>query len=145
MPLCFVNGTFLFQSNMFFHLSFFVIFSGPRPLLPATSKSSALLKTSSLSLIKIFPHHCTPLALARPSKVSFKSSKLVSSWFLPYSINFTPLIAVIIAFSVPIIAISFSPRHHVSLPYSIADLTQICLILSFLMKTFSHNPTLHIL
>ena len=54
----------------------------PRILFSATSKSNALLKTC--------PYHCTLLAQASPSKVSFKLSKLVSSWLLLFSMILTP-------------------------------------------------------
>ena len=65
---------------------FHVIFDRPRPLLPATSKSNALLKISPLSILKTCSYHRTPLALACPFKISFKPSKLISSWLLLFSI-----------------------------------------------------------
>ena len=58
------------SSSCLFH----IIFSCPCPL-PTTSKSNTLLKVSPLSLLKTCPYHCTPLALAGPSKVSFETQK----------------------------------------------------------------------
>ena len=71
---------------------FHVIFGRPRPLVPTIPKSNALRNTSSLSLLKTYQFHRTPRALASPSKVSSKPSKLISSWLLLFSINLFPLI-----------------------------------------------------
>ena len=76
---------------------FYVIFGCPCPLLSTTSKFNALLKTSPLSLLKTCPYHCILLALASPSKVSFKPIKLISSCLL-FSIILTPFIALILLF-----------------------------------------------
>ena len=109
------------------------------PLVPSTSYSIAhALFVPPLQNLMLFPkhhhypfsktcpHHRSPLTMASPSKVLFKLSKLVSFWLLLFSIILSPHIALIIAFSVLLkIAISFFLRHHVSLPYSIANLTQL--------------------
>ena len=124
-PLHSVNGILPFQSNLI-NMLFDVIFGRSCPLLPATLKSNALLKTSPLSLLKTCSYHRSPLALASPPKVSFKPSKLMSSWPLLFSMILTLHIALIVAFSILLkIAISFFHRHHVSLPCSITDLTQL--------------------
>ena len=92
--------------------------------LPTIQKRSSqhIIVTSSQSMS--FLSH-TPLALVSLHKVSTKPSLFISSWLLLFSINVTPHIALFIAFSVLKIAISFFFKHHVSLPYSIADLTQL--------------------
>ena len=80
-PLHSVNGILPFQFNLI-DMLFRVIFGRPRPLLPATSKSNTLLKTTPLSFLKTCPYHRTPLALGNPSKVSLKPSKQVLDSFL---------------------------------------------------------------
>ena len=55
----------------------YVICSRIRPLFPTTLRSNALFSTLSLSFLKTCTYHRIPLALASPSKVSFKPSKLM--------------------------------------------------------------------
>ena len=70
------------------------------------------------------------LALASLFKDSFMPNMSLSSSLFLRSNSFTSHIARIIALPVLLkIAISFSLKHHASLPYNIADLTQ-------LLKTF---------
>ena len=72
-PLCSVCGIFIFQSNLinvFFNLPF-----PCRILFLTTSKSNALLNTSSLFLLKTCPFYS-------PSPVSFRSIKHTSYKFL---------------------------------------------------------------
>ena len=92
--------SFSVQSYQYvFPLAFSISYSVVYALFFSTSsKFNALLNTSSLSLLKTCPYHRTPLAQANPSKLSFKPSKLVSSWLL-FSINFTPHIVPILFFS----------------------------------------------
>ena len=97
---------------------------------PTPSSRHFKIKRSSQNVTIIpsqnIPYHRNPLALACPFKVSIKLSKLISSWLLLFSINLTPHIALMIAFSDHLkIAVSFSRRHHVSLPCNIADRTQL--------------------
>ena len=111
--------------NMFFHLPFTSYLVAHALFFPPL-QNSTLFSKPPLSLLKTCPYHRAPLALASSSKISFKPSKLVSSWLFFFSINITPNIALVIAFSVFLkIANSFSLGHHVSLPYSNADLTQL--------------------
>ena len=126
--LCSVNGIFFFESNligMFLHLSFLRHIRSPTPSSFRHFKIQRSSQNITIIPSQIIPYHRTPLALASSSKVSFKPSKLISTWLL-FSINLTPYIAFIVAFSVLLkIAISFSLRHHVSLPYNISYLTQL--------------------
>ena len=83
--------------------------------------------SQTITIIKTCSNHRTPLALAGPSNVSFKPN---THTFLVtfFSINLTPHIA----FSGLLkIAISFSLRHHISLPYTIADSFAILINTSF--------------
>ena len=107
-------------------------------------KSNALLSTLSLSLLKAYPYHCTPLALARPSKVWSKFSKLTTFWL--FSSNLTTHIALVMALSILLqIDISFSHGHHVSLCTALPILyNSDKSFFSSLMKTFFHQRTPHI-
>ena len=71
----------------------------------------AILLTSSLFLLKTFPYHRTPFALA--IRTSSTHSKFVISWLLLFSISLCPRIALIIAFS---LFSFFSQNCHFSFP-----------------------------
>ena len=113
MVSSFFAQSLCFQCNLFSPQSFFlpfcsssitcllhVIFGRPRPLLPTTSKSNALLYTSLLSFLKTCPYHRSLFALASLSKAFFKPSKSINSWLLLFFINLTQHSALIIAFSI---------------------------------------------
>ena len=107
---------FISFSTCFFH----VCFGLPLSQLPLTSKPS-------LSHFHFFPQNMTvpphTTCFSILSKDSFMS--INSSLFLRSS-SFTPHIAWIIALSVLLkIAISFFLKYHASLPYNIADCTQL--------------------
>ena len=113
---------FISFSTCFFH----VCFGLPLPLLPLTSNFKAFTITFSFSFLKTWLYYRILLALAILSKDSFMPNMSINSSLFLRSNNFTPHIARIIALSVlPKIAISFSLQHHASLPYNIADLTQL--------------------
>ena len=95
---------------------------------------------SSLSLPIHFQHHCLfqyiiipsnhmsipyySFAFAILSNVSFKPNIFIRSFIFFQSRKFTPHIDLTMALLVLLkIAISLYLKHHVSLPYSIADLT----------------------
>ena len=119
---------------------FHIIFSRPR-LLPATSKSNALFH----HLFKTCSYHHTPVALASPSKVSFKPSKFISSWLL-FSMILTSRIAFIMAFSFSKFPIH-SPLDLTSRSHTALQILHNSdkFFLSFLPKIFSHEVTPHIL
>ena len=127
--LRFVDGIFLFQFNlidMFFYLSFPSHIWSPAPSFSRHFKIRRLFQN-----ITIIPSQNTHTIVLRPPwlvhpKYPINPENSISSWLLLFSINLTLHIALIVAFSVLLkIAISFSLWHHVSLTYSIADLTQL--------------------
>ena len=113
---------FISFSTCFFH----VCFGLPLPLLPLTSNFKAFTITFSSSFLKAWPYHRILLALAILSIDSFVPNMSINSSLFLRSNSFTPHITRIIALSVLLkIAMSFSFRHHASLPYNITDLTQL--------------------
>ena len=138
------------QSNLLYillDLFLHVCFCRPRFRGPFTSNIIAFFKMLSSSLLTTCPCHLTPFALAILSKVSFRPSIFISSSVFFLSTSFTPHIDLTIALSVLLkITISFSLKHHVSLPCNIADLSNYDTpSLSFSKKTFSQVTTLRIL
>ena len=122
---------FIFSSTCFFH----VCFGRPRFHGPFTSNIIAFFKKLSSSLLTTCPYHLTPFALAILSKVSFRPSIFMSSSVFFPSTSFTPHIDLTIALSVLLkITVSFSLKHHVSLPCNIADLTQLRYTIPFIFK-----------
>ena len=122
---------FIFSSTCFFH----VYVGRPRFRGPFTSNMIAFFKMLSSSLLTTCSYHLTPFALAILSKVSFRPSIFISSSVFFLSISFTPHIDLTIALSVLLkISISFSLKHHVSLPCNIADLTQLRYTIPFIFK-----------
>ena len=117
--ICSVNGILLFQSNL---IDMLLHSSLPRHIRSPTLSTSSHFKIQCFSQnITIIPSQNMPIPshstrLASSTKVSFKPSKLISSWHLFFSINLTPHVALTIAFSVFKIAISFSLKHHMSFP-----------------------------
>ena len=112
---------FTLSSTCLFH----VIFGRPRFRCPFTSIIIAFSILSSFLLITC-PYHLTSFAFAILSNVFFKPYISISSSVLFLSTNFTPHIDLTMALSVLLkIAISLSLKHLVSLPYNIADLTQL--------------------
>ena len=105
---------------------FHVFFGCPRFLLPFTSNSNVFVRTCPSSLLNTCPHYLTPFAFAIWTTVSFNPNISIRSSVLFFSISFAPHITLTITLSVLLkIAISFSLRHRVSLPYNIATLTQL--------------------
>ena len=136
MPLCFVSGIFLSQSNlinMFFHLPF------PHHIRSTSFSYHFKIQhfITNPSQNMLIPSHST--SLDHSTKVSFKFSKLISSRVFLFEINLTPHIALIIAFLVLLkIAISFSLRYHVLLHTALPILCiSDILFLSSLMKISS--------
>ena len=120
----------LFPQSIFLHLILYLLFPRlfrlPLPPLPLTSNFKAFTITFSSSFLKTWPYHRILLALAILSKDSFMPNMSINSLLFLRSNSFTPHIARIIALSVLLkTAISFSLKHHASLPYNIADLTQL--------------------
>ena len=115
---------------------FFKVFYGrPRFRCPFTSSIIAFFKMLSSFLLTTCSYHLTPFACAILSKVSFKPSIFIKSSVFFLSTSFTPHIDFTMALSVLLkIVISFSRKHHVSLPYDIADLTQLRYTISFIFK-----------
>ena len=114
---------FISFSTCFFHVGFGL----PLPLRPLTSNFKAFTITFSSSFLKTWPYHRILLASAiLPKRLLYIPNMSINSSLLLRSNSFTPHIARIIALSVLLkIAISFSLKHHASLPYNIADLTQL--------------------
>ena len=113
---------FTLSSTCLFH----VIFGRPRFRCPFTSIIIAFFSILSSSLLIKCPYHVTPFVFAIQSNVFFKPNISISSSVFFLSTNFTPHIDLTMALSVLLkIAISLSLKHHVSLPYNIADLTQL--------------------
>ena len=107
-----------------FSTCFFDVFFG-LPLLPLNSNFKAFTVTFS-SFLKTWQYHRILLALAILSKDSFMPNMSINSSLFLRSNSFTPHIARIIAlFFLLKTAISFSLKHHASLPCNIADLTQL--------------------
>ena len=106
---------FISFSTCFFH----VCFGLSLPLQPLTSNFEAFTITFSSSFLKTWPYHRILLAVAILSKDSFMPNMSINSSLFLRSNSFTPHIARIIALSVLLkIAISFSLKHHASLPYN---------------------------
>jgi len=129
----------LISSSTYIH-----IFHG-LPRRPVTLKSNALLSTRSSSLLKICPYQCTPFALANISTVCGKPNIPISSSVIVLSINLTPHIALPVLLSVLLkIAISFTLKRHVSLPYNSAGLTQLSKNFPFIfsgnLRPLSNSP-----
>jgi len=88
--------------------------------------------------LKTCPYHHTPIAHACLSTVSCKSNIPISSSVLIRSIRLTPHIALTILLSVLLkIAISFSLKHHISLPYNTLENV-------FLYLQWKASPTLQL-
>ena len=108
---------FISFSTCFFHVCFGL------PLLLLTLNFKVFIITFSSSFLKTWPYHRTLLALVILSKDSFMP---INFLLFLRSNSFTPHIPRIIALSVLLkIAISFSLKHHASLPCDIADRTQL--------------------
>ena len=113
---------FISFSTCFFH----VCFGLSLPLLPLTLNFKAFAITFSSSILKTLPYHRILLALAIPARDAFMPKMSINFSLFLRSNSFTPHIARIIALSVLLkIAISFSLKHHASLPYNITDLAQL--------------------
>jgi len=84
------------------------------------------IQNAEPSIISSQLYHRILLAFAILSKDSSRPSIDINSSEFLLSTSFMPHIPLIIALSILLkIAVSFSCKHHVSLPYSIADLTQL--------------------
>ena len=128
----FSNPNFFTSSSTFL---FHVLFGRPLLLLPITSKSRAFLKMLPSSLLSTWPYHLTAFAFAIISNDSTKPNISINSFVIFLSINLTPHMALNIALSVLLkIATSPSVRHHVSLPYRIAERTQLWYTLPFILS-----------
>ena len=106
---------FVSFSTCFFHVCFGL-------LLPFILNFKAFTIAFSSSFLKIWPNHRILLALTILSKDSFMPNMSINSSLLlrSNSFCFTPHIALSVLLK---IAISFSLKHRVSLPYNTADLT----------------------
>ena len=120
----------LFPQSIFLHLILYLLF--PRLFRSSSSSTTTHFKFQSLHyhIFIFFPQNMTvppyTACLAILSKDSFMPNMSINSSLFLRSNSFTPRIARIIALSVLLkIAISFSLKHHASLPYNIADLTQL--------------------
>ena len=111
---------FLINASICF---FQVAFGLPLFLLTVTSKFSGSFRMLTSFHRATCPYHLTAATLAILSIGAVVPSICFNSLVFFRSTSFTPHIALIKALSVLIISLSL--KHHVSLPYSIADLTQI--------------------
>ena len=100
------------------------------------------------SLLNTCLYHLTPFAFAIWTTVSFNHNISIRSSVFFFSISFVPHIAHTIALSVLLkIAISFSFKHHVSLPFNISDPTQLRYTIPFILSEnlFEFSNSLHYL
>ena len=106
-----------------------VFLGRPHFLFPFTSNFDAFLKTWPSPLLNTCLYHLTPFTVVIWTTVSFNPNISIKSSVLLLSFSFAPHIAFTIALSVLLkINISFSLKHHVSLPYNITDLAQLSVI-----------------
>ena len=87
-PLHSVNGILPFQSNLigiFFHLSLPRHIRSPMPSPSCHFKIQSSSQNITIISSQTCSYHRTPIALASPSKVFFKPSKLISSWLFSHS------------------------------------------------------------